>query len=495
VAKRETRRGQKGDSPGSGPPAHAARGLRCRTLLAVSRAVWLPAAVGALAGVFVFVLARDVLIDDSYITLAYARTFAEHGVWGMQPQLPGNAATSPLNVLLLALFIVPTGQPVLAAGVLLVLALAVTGAALGGICAHLDGSHWPAAVGVALVAVNPLLVSVIGMETHLAIALVAVLAWTVLARRPYLAGVACGLLLLTRADLAGFGLAAAVAIVVTVDFRRVLAFIGITGLVSLPWSVLSWFWLGSAVPDTMVIKLGESMGDRTFANGLYYFFEAYPFAVAASLIPPAVGVLVLLGGWKRGAVSLQLVLGVGGLLHAGTYLLLNTAPYQWYYGPAIGALTMLGAVGAPRASLRTVALGASVATVALTAGYLVARPWTLTTISGNWATPTEYRELAERAPAGAVVQSFGEVGTVAYYCTCTVTDRLSDRGWFAEILAEQQAKAGPFERTLLELNYRNFHAAPRLTPQFEFTFTPDRNGVPATSWRGDQGTMVVAPFR
>jgi hypothetical protein len=245
----------------------------------------------------------------------------------------------------------------------------------------------------------------------------------------------------------------------------------------------------------MVIKLGESMGDRTFANGLYYFFEAYPFAVAASLVPPVLGVLVLLGGWRRAAAPLHLVLGVGGLLHAGTYLLLNTAPYQWYYGPAIGALTMLGAVGAPRAALRTAALGASVVTVAVTAAYLVARPWTLTTITGNWATPTEYQALAERAPAGAVVQSFGEVGTVAYYCTCTVTDRLSDRGWFAQILAQQRAKAGPLERTLLDLNYRHFHPAPRLTPQYEFTFTPDATGVPATSWRGDQGTMIVKPVR
>ena len=301
-------------------------------------------------------------------------------------------------------------------------------------------------------------------------------------------GVACGLLLLTRADLAGFGLAAAVAIVVTVGFGRALAFIGITGLVSLPWSVLSWFWLGSAVPDTMVIKLGESMGDRTFANGLYYFFEAYPFAVTASLIPPAIGVLVLLGGWRRAVAPLHLVLGVGGLLHAGTYLLLNTAPYQWYYGPAIGALTMLGAVGAPRAALRTVALGASVATVAVTAVYLVARPWTLTTISGNWATPTEYRALAERAPAGAVVQSFGEVGTVAYYCACTVTDRLSDRGWFAEILAQQEAAAGPFERALLDLNYRNFHtaraAAPRSTSSRSRPTGPACPRPPGAATRG-----------
>jgi hypothetical protein len=243
----------------------------------------------------------------------------------------------------------------------------------------------------------------------------------------------------------------------------------------------------------MMIKLGEVMGDRTYANGLYYFFVGYPFAVTASLIPPVIGVFVLLGGWRRTTAPLALVFGVGGLLHAGTYLLLDTAPYQWYYGPAIGALTMLGAVGAPRASLRAVALGASAAMVAVTAVYLVARPWTLTTISGNWATPSEYRALAERAPAGAVVQSFGEVGTLAYYCACTVTDRLSDRGWFADILAEQRAKAGPVERALLDLNYRYFRTPARLRPQYAFTFTPAPSGVPATSWRGDQGTMVVAP--
>jgi hypothetical protein len=451
--------------------------------------------VGALLGGLVFLLARGVLIDDAYITLAYARTFAEHGVWGIAPQLPGNAATSPLNVLLLAVLIVPTGAPILAAGVLVVVALAVTGAALGALCERLEWSRWAAAAGVALVAVNPLLVSVIGMETHLAIALVAVLAWTVVARRPYLAGVVCGLLLLTRADLAGFGLAAAIAVALTLGMRRALALIGIAGLVALPWSVLSWIWLGSAVPDTMVIKLGEGMGGRTFANGLYYFWVGYPFAVTISLVPPGLGILVLVFGLQRAAAPVHLVLGVGGLLHAGTYLLLDTAPYQWYYGPALGALTMLGAIAAPRPSLRTVLVASSAATVAITGVFLVARPWTLTTISGNWATPSEYRQLAERAPAGAVVQSFGEVGTLAYFCACTVDDRLSDRGWFAAILAKQRASAGPFERALLDLNYRNFDPPAPLTPSYRFAFARDPAGVPATSWRGDQGQMVVVPIR
>ena len=52
--------------------------------------------------------------------------------------------------------------------------------------------------------------------------------------------------------------------------------------------------------------------------------------------------------------------------------------------------------------------------------------------------------------------------------------------------------AGPFGRTLLDLNYRNFHPPALLTPQYRFAFANDPTGL-ATSWRGDQGTMVVQP--
>jgi hypothetical protein len=55
--------------------------------------------------------------------------------------------------------------------------------------------------------------------------------------------------------------------------RRALALIGIAGLVALLWSVASWFWLGSAVPDTMVIKLSEG-GRPDLRQRLYYFWSA-----------------------------------------------------------------------------------------------------------------------------------------------------------------------------------------------------------------------------
>ena len=458
--------------------------------------VAVPAAVGALVSGLVFVLAHRTLIDDAYITVDYARTLAEHGVWGMQPQLPGNAATSPLNVLLLAAVVLVTGRPVLAAGVLLVVALAATGAALGGVAARLERGPVAPSVAVALVAVNPLLVSVIGMETQLAIALAALLALATTARRPALAGVVCGLLLLTRADLVGFCVAAFVAVLVTAGFRAAALLTGVTVLVGLPWYAAAWFWLGSAVPDTLVIKTSEGMGDRTFANGLWYFYEGYPLEVTLSLLPALLGVLVLLArlaGRRGPADHLHLVLGVGGLLHAGTYLLLGTGPYQWYYGPAIGTLTLLGVMGASWGAARVVAVAAGAALLVVTGGNLVTRSWTLTTITGNWATPAQYAELALRAPPGAVVRSFGEVGTVAYFCRCTVADRLSDRGWFGLILHQVEAKAGPAERAVLELDYRNFHPPAPLRPTLQFTFARDPGGVPATSWRGDQGEMVIRP--
>jgi hypothetical protein len=42
------------------------------------------------------------LIDDTFITLQYARTLRDYGVWGFFPWEITNTATSPLNVILTA---------------------------------------------------------------------------------------------------------------------------------------------------------------------------------------------------------------------------------------------------------------------------------------------------------------------------------------------------------------------------------------------------------
>jgi hypothetical protein len=467
----------------------------------------LPVAVGVVGGGLVFMLAHRALIDDAYITIGYARTLAENGQWAMQPGPVSNTATSPLNVLLLAGLTVLTGGPVLAVGALLVAVLGVTGAALGAIADRFGWSPWSAPVAVGLLVVNPLLVSVIGMETHLALGIVAVLGWTIVTGRTAATGALCGLLVLTRADLVAFALAALLAVLLLSPGRRWRAgtrVVGTAVAVTLPWFVASWWWLGSAVPDTLLVKMSEGMGDRTFANGLWFFYLGYPFAVVASLVPALVGLavaaLVAVRAVTRRRISattaaLVLVWGAGALLHVGVYLLLGTAPYQWYYGPAIGALSIVAAMIAGPATppLRALVLIGGAVLIAVTAGYLAVRPWTLTTISGNWAAATEFAELAARAPDGAVVETFGEVGTIAFFCDCTVKDRLSDRGQFAELLAQRRAAAGPLERLLLDWNYAHFDPPPPLRAQFEFAFAEDPTGVHVTSWRGYEGQMVVRP--
>src|SRR5215210_2254842 len=37
------------------------------------------------------------LVDDAYITMAYAKQLAYHGNWAMVPDYSANSATSPLN--------------------------------------------------------------------------------------------------------------------------------------------------------------------------------------------------------------------------------------------------------------------------------------------------------------------------------------------------------------------------------------------------------------
>ena len=301
----------------------------------------LPVAVGVIGGGLVFMLAHRALIDDAYITIGYARTLAENGQWAMQPGPVSNTATSPLNVLLLAGLTVLTGGPVLAVGVLLVAVLGVTGAALGSIADRFGWSPWSAPVAVGLLVVNPLLVSVIGMETHLALGIVAVLGWTIVTGRTAATGALCGLLVLTRADLVAFALAALLAVLLLSPGRRWRAgtrVVGAAVVVALPWFVASWWWLGSAVPDTLLVKMSESMGDRTFANGLWFFYLGYPFAVVASLVAAVVGLAVAALVAVRAVTprriptttaALVLVSECSALLlHVGVCLLLGTAPYQ-----------------------------------------------------------------------------------------------------------------------------------------------------------------------
>ncbi|MGH3935037.1 MAG: hypothetical protein ACRDS1_08690 [Pseudonocardiaceae bacterium] len=129
------------------------------------------AAAGALAGGLLFLLAHRALGDDAHITMSYARNLALHGQWGLIPSEIANSATSPLNVALIALGTVMTQQPVVAVGLVLVASLAAVSAWTAQLTRLLRLSPALPFATVALMITSPLLVSTIGLETYLGVAL------------------------------------------------------------------------------------------------------------------------------------------------------------------------------------------------------------------------------------------------------------------------------------------------------------------------------------
>lgn len=304
------------------------------------------AVVGAVASGLLFLLAHRSLIDDAYITLTYARNVAFHLHWGVIEQQTSNTATSPLNVWLLAAVTMLVRQPVVAVGVIL-MATSAAAAVWSARTARQAGVSWVAPVLTVFgLLASPLLGLTIGLETFIAASLVIGLAYYAVLGRP----VAAGLLVLTRPDLVVF---AAVAVLGVAALRRQMVLVaGIAVLVVLPWHLISWVQLGSALPDTFLLKTGgEKWGDSyDFANGWQLYGQAYPTATVLAAGPAVLGLLCL-AAWMAPALrravpdghAVVVVTGIGGLAHLAAFAALGTAPYHWYYGPSVAGLTCCAA--------------------------------------------------------------------------------------------------------------------------------------------------------
>jgi hypothetical protein len=83
-------------------------------------------------------------------------------------------------------------------------------------------------------------------------------------------------------------------------------------------------------------------------------------------------------------------------------------------------------------------------------------PWRVPVIFGNWAAPGDYarvgRELGERVGAETVIAP-AEIGTLAYFCRCSIVDAFADRGRVVPLIEERIAAAGPVTGALLRANY------------------------------------------
>ena len=465
---------------------------------------------------------RETLIDDAYITLAYAKNLALHLHWGIIPQEVSNTATSPLNVAVLGALTAVTRigggvHPVLALGVEWVAVAMAMAWGLARVARALDLPFATGVVGIALVLTNPVLLSAAGLEVLLIPALLVVLLAMALEGRAGWFGVVAGLAVLTRLDLIVF-VAAMLPLAPAVRARWRLA-IGTAAAVAAPWFVFSWVYFGSAVPDTLATKGDASAvwGSWTFGTGPVFLYQGDRPPIVFAFAPAVVG-LALLAAWLVARVgvrwppghplrSLDPVggLGLGAIAYYAAYTALDPGPYHWYYVPSIAALTVFATVAAgrwlraarERPELRRWVPAAVLAASGLLAAgsaTVVARhgvPWPRPMVTTNWAYAPDYARIGKdlRARVGdATVQGPGEVGTLAYFCECAIVDRFSERGRAIEVIDDYVDDSSALVKPALELNYLLLDRDEQPRPaqyRLRFDAVPGKPGP--NTWRIESG--------
>ena len=446
-------------------PPNGARAERGGFGAPAARPGTVPALIGFAAGGLAFLLVRGSLIDDSYITLCYARNLAFHGQWALVTGHPANTASSPLNVLLLAAAAFVTRHVVLGLGLVFAGSCAGLALALDGLFAR-AGLHRGGALGAALLVIaNPLLLSTVGMEIMLVLLLAVTTLRSALSGRVWASGLLCAAMLLTRVDAVVISAVCVLAVPTTRGRRLRIA--GVAALAAAPWFLFSWTVLGALLPDSVIIKIMDpGWSGLTFDRGLSVYFDRMPGAVAVSLIaalagacwlPPALRTAGSGTRWTRPVAALALAAAA----HFGLLLATEPAPFHWYYGPSVGLATIVFAALCSRPSVpaalaehRMTLAAALAAAVVFDLG--VGVPWSLAPVSTNWATSAEYAEIGRDINPllhGGAVASPGEVGELAYFCDCDIVDVFSSRAEFEHELTAWQARGGVVRHDLVALDY------------------------------------------
>jgi hypothetical protein len=434
----------------------------------------------------VFLVVKGSLSDDGYITLAYAKNLALHFHWGLNPYEVSNSETSPLNVLLLGGISFVTRisgsvHPVVALGILSIGLAMVMAWSWTRIIAILRLPMMVAVLGMAVILFNPILLSAIGLEVLLLPACVLAMLALAMSGRPVLFGVVAGLALVARLDMIIFVVLIALA---TGAIRRSIGAAALTtALVGLPWYVFSWFFFGSAVSDTLLIKtIQHSFGGTTFTTGPVAFFESRHFMATFAFGPALIGLFALVCWlavrfavrWESPkplpALGPAAGVGLGGVAYYIAYCLLGVPPYHWYYVPPTTALStfLVIALGAWWVSARRqsalrpgVPAAALVVVGLLMVGNLGVEaeqgiPWRSPVIFGNWASAKDYARVGTALAAAvgtATVNTPAEIGTLAYFCDCDIVNEFADPGVVTGLVNQRIAHAGTIGRLLLDINY------------------------------------------
>lgn len=302
----------------------------------------LPLLWSGLAAIGVGWLFWDHGYDDPYITYRYAVNLARGA--GFVYNVPERvlSTTTPFYTLVLAGVGLAGLNVPIASNLIGCLSLAV-----GGLAIWRLGQEWQAPLiglaGLLLYPTFPLLITTLGAETALYLALI-LCGFLACAREQFgRAALLLALATLTRADGVLAALAAGLFVVLVLrrwPWRPLMIYC----MVLLPWFVFAQLYFGALLPATLAAKQqqGQMAASRGFLDGLALQTQSYwsiPLfrlhgVLAAAGLP---AVLVRQRHW--------LLLLVWNLLYLLGYSILGVSGYFWYYAPLVIGFVVLVGVG------------------------------------------------------------------------------------------------------------------------------------------------------
>ncbi len=316
------------------------------------------------AGIAVWRFAGQAATDDAFITYRYSYNLLARGEFVFNPGERVLSTTAPGYALLLALLALPVR--LISPGALLaaipaisnaagVAALVAGGWALSDLCRRqgLLAGGWIAAFTLALA---PMLVMTLGMESAVSLALVC-LAFAAYARGALAPAFALvGFATCVRFDnalpaavlgfAAAWGTLRSPGLSPAARLRRLARAYGACLAVVLPFVLALALYFGSPIPVTLQAKV-----EQTYYQALLQPFPTHWRFWLSQHFGVAPGFYLLVGGALLGvAITLwrarwAVPFLAWGLLYLVAYTALAPAEYVWYYAPMLPAIALMAGVG------------------------------------------------------------------------------------------------------------------------------------------------------
>lgn len=290
----------------------------------------------------IFLLFRNWAYDDPFITYRYAQNLREGIGFVYNAGERVLSTTTPLFALLLAPF---AGSHALLPRIAVL--LGALSLASGGLVLWLIARFWQEPVvgwtALLLYPTFPLLLTTLGSETPLYLALCLGTFCGYLYRRYALASLLAALAVLTRPD------AVILAIILAGHFvllrREAIPWKGpvILALILAVWALFAWSYFGSPIPVTLLAKQHQGTMEisQRFARGILTvvgWYSSWPYILEAA----AAGIGIILVIWKKRIWFLFLAWPA---IYFAAYAILGVSSYFWYYAPLVPGFIILIGLG------------------------------------------------------------------------------------------------------------------------------------------------------